>query len=133
MVMSDIKNDAADPWVVKASGGEPLPPGVYTAKFLSVENFENLEKGITGKWKWSYEIASGVHKGKIASALTDQSISPNTHSGRLVAGMNGKAIAPGDNVKAMVDSAVGKTYMIRQSAGPKGGKPSVQSADVMPG
>ena len=110
-----------------------MPPGVYTARFVSVEPFTNLEKGIDGKWKWQWEIGIGVHKVKIASALTDQSISPNTHSGRLVAGMAGKPISHGDNVKAMVDAAVGKTYMIRQSAGPKGGKPSVQSADVMPG
>ena len=129
--MSD--NIVGDPWVVKASGGEPLPPGVYTARFVAVEPFENLEKGITGKWKWTWEIASGPHKGTVGSALTDQSISPNTHSGRLVAGMAGRPIVCGDNVKALVDNAIGKTYMVRQAAGPKGGKPSVQSADVPPG
>lgn len=131
--MSDIKNDVVvDPWVVKASGGEPLPVGLYTATFTKVEAFENAEKGIVAKWKWQWTIASGVHKGKIGSALTDQSISPHTHSGRLVAGMAGLAIAYGDNVKAMVDAFVGQTYMVRQAAGPKGGKPSVQSADPLP-
>lgn len=130
--MSDIKNDVVDPWVVKASGGEPLPVGVYTARFVKVEPFENLEKGILAKWKWQWEIASGVHKGKVASALTDQSISPHTHSGRLVAGMAGRQIVYGEALKALVEGFVGKTYMVRQAAGPKGGKPSVQSADPLP-
>jgi hypothetical protein len=114
-------NAAADPWTVKASGGEPLPPGAY-----------NAEKGIACKWKWSWEVLSGQHQGKVGGALTDRSISPTTHPGRLIAGMVGRALTPGENVKVLVESLVGKVFLIRQAPGPKGGKPSVQAADLPP-
>jgi hypothetical protein len=101
-------NAAADPWTVKASGGEPLPPGAYNAKFMGVVDFDNAEKGIACKWKWSWEVLSGQHQGKVGGALTDRSISPTTHPGRLIAGMVGRALTPGENVKVLVESLVGK-------------------------
>jgi hypothetical protein len=77
---------------VQASGADPLPPGVYFAVYKGVEPFSN-EK-VNGKLKFTWEVASGTHKGKAATALTDRNLTPNTHAGRLITGLVGRPLAP---------------------------------------
>ena len=120
------------PWTVQASGGEPLPVGTYYAKFLGVEDFSNPDKGVVDKWKWVWEIASGAHKGKPATALTDRKLTAANHAGRLITGMACRPLQPGEDVQALVTSFVGKTWAITVQPGPKGGKAAVQSATPPP-
>jgi hypothetical protein len=122
----------SDPWTVKPSGGEPIPQGAYLAVFDTVEPFNAPEKGIHNKWRWAWTITNGQHAGKKPSALTDQAIKPTTLPGRLITGMAGRAIVDHENVKSLVDSFKGQTFMIIYGPGPKGGKPQVQSANLPP-
>jgi hypothetical protein len=131
-VNTNASPSPASPWTVRASGIEPLPVGTYYAKFVGDEDFSHPEKGIEAKWKWTWEIASGPHKGKSATALTDQKLTPATHAGRLIGGMAGRPLQPGEDVQALVQGFVGKTWAITIQPGPKGGKPGVQSATPPP-
>lgn len=120
------------PWTVQASGIEPLPVGTYYARFVGVADFDNVEKGIADKWRWTWEIASGSHKGKPATALTDRKLTAANHAGRLVTGMAGRPLQPGEDVQALVASFAGKTWAVTVQLGPKGGKAAVQSATPPP-
>lgn len=119
-------------WMVKASGNEPQPCGPYNAKFVKVEAFDKPESNVVNKWRWEWEISSGAHKGKIASALTDQVITTANHPGRLIAGMAGRPLVANEDLQELIGGFVGQSFMLRQAAGPKGGKPSVQSVDLPP-
>jgi len=123
---------ATSAWTVQASGIEPLPPQSYFAGFVGVEDFSNADKGITDKWKWTWRVESGVHKGKFATALTDRRLTPNTHAGRLIAGMAGRQLQPGEDVAALVKSFVGRVWCVTIAPGPKGGRPSVQNVSPPP-
>ncbi len=118
---------------VQASGAEPLPPGAYFAVFLSLEPFTNDK--VADKLRFTFQVASGQQQGRNATALTDQRITPNTHAGRLIAGLVGRALTPGEDMSAVwqtLQSRIGKRYMVTVQAGPKGGKPSVQSVALPP-
>jgi hypothetical protein len=120
-----------DPWTVQAPRqSAPVPVGMYLAKFQGVTDHQ-LPTG-EPRWRWVWEIVSGEHAGKQASALTNQGINPNTHSGVLIAGLIGQQLKPGDSVKALVDACTGKTYLVSVQAGPKGGKPGVRSVGSPP-
>lgn len=125
---------AADPWTVQASGGSLLPVGPYMAVFQGVADYPLTKADGTTemRWRWTWEVASGTHKGRTASALTDQRVTTATHPGRLLTGMLGRPLTPGESLRAAVDGAKGKPFLIRVAPGPKGGKESVQSADRPP-
>ncbi len=129
---SKTATPAADAWVVKPSGTEPLPVGPYQAGFLGVADYSNPDKGIADKWQWTWEVVTGPHKGKKATAMTDRRLTPATHPGRLLTGMLGRPLVAGEDLKAAVDGLAGQPSLIRVAPGPKGGRPSVQSADRPP-
>jgi len=112
---------------VKASGADPLPCGLYIATYKCVEAFTNDK--VTGKLRWQWEVVSGTHKGRMASALTDSHLTPQTHAGRLISGLVGRPLVPGENVGTLWDDltkAIGQRWAVMVASGPKGGKPSVQ-------
>jgi hypothetical protein len=120
-----------NPWVVQApKQTEQVPDGAYVGPFKGVEEV-NLPDG-SFKWRFPWEVQTGAHKGKIASALTDRSINPNTLPGRLISGLLGRAIVAGENVKDAVNACVGKTFMVVVQPGPKGGKSGVKSVSQPP-
>ncbi|MCZ2340321.1 MAG: bifunctional DNA primase/polymerase [Bacteroidales bacterium] len=77
---------------VQASGAEPLPPGIYIATFVGVEVFTNDK--VSDKFKWSWEVVAGQHKGRMATAMTDRRLTPFTHAGRLLGGLIGRPLIP---------------------------------------
>jgi hypothetical protein len=121
-----------DPWIVQAAKQQAqVPNGFYKSKFMGVEDFSMPQDGSL-KWRFTWEILTGEHKGELASALTDRSINPNTLPERLISGLLGRAIVAGENVKAAAEAAVGKTYMVNVQPGPQGGKPGVKSVGLPP-
>ncbi len=118
---------------VQASGSEPLPCGAYYATFQSVEAFSNDK--IADKLRWAWTVATGPHTGRMATALTDPRMTPHTHAGRLLGGLLGRTLNPGEDVGLLwpqVQACIGKRYLVTVAAGPKGGKPSVQSVTLPP-
>ncbi|QEL19417.1 hypothetical protein [Limnoglobus roseus] len=116
---------------VAASGAEPLPVGVYFAVFRGVEAFSNDK--VQDKLTWTWAVASGPHKGREATALTDLRLTPHTHAGRLLAGLVGRPLVPGEDISGLwtdVQKAIGQTWAVTVASGPKGGKPSVQNVSV---
>jgi hypothetical protein len=103
---------------------------MYLAKFQGVSD-HTLQTG-EPRWRWVWEIVSGEHLGRQASALTNREISPNTQSGVLITGLLGQQLKAGDAVKALVEGCIGKTYMVSVQPGPKGGKPGVRSVGSPP-
>src|SRR3569623_2387219 len=117
--MSDAANNAADPWIVQPpKQTAQVPVGFYQALFRGVSDITLPSDGSI-KWRWEWEVQSGSEKGKIASALTDRSISPTTLPGVLIAGLLARPVQPGENVKAAIDSCKGRTFMVNVIAGPK--------------
>lgn len=120
-----------NPWVVQQpKQTAQVPVGFYTGAFRGVEEVK-LQDG-SAKWRWSWEVGSGPEKGKLATALTDRSISPAALPGVLIAGLLGRTIQPGEDGKASVDGCKGKTYLVSVQAGPKGGKPCVRTVGTPP-
>lgn len=115
-----------DPWVwQEAKQFEPLPVGFYSALFKGVADFTLPQDG-KPKWRFEWEVATGEHKGKIATALCDRNLNPNTLPGQLILGLLGRPIVAGENVRAAVEACKGKTCMVSVAPGPKGGKPQVR-------
>ncbi len=120
-----------DPWVVQApKQREQLPIGNYIGPFKGVEEIK-LQDGSL-KWRWSWTVKSGPAAGKVASCLTDKSISPTTLPGRIISGLLGRALIPGENVKESIDACVGKDYMVAVQTGPQNGKPCVRMVTKLP-
>ena len=119
-----------NPFVVQASASEPLPNGAYLSEFVGVNPFSNDK--IQDRFKWVWRVTSGTQTGREATALTDTKITPCTHSGRLIAGMAGRQLVAGEDVSALVAGFGGKRFMVTVSAGPKGGKASVQTVSPPP-
>ena len=104
-------------------------------RFLKVEEvalkpFDEKDDGL--RWRWTWEVTTGQYKGQMATALTKRDIASNTHSGRLIAGLLGRELKDGDKVKVLIDACIGRSYMVSVQAGPKNGKPSVQSVSKPP-
>ena len=119
----------ADPWIVQApKQTEQVPVGSYVSTFKGVTEIK-LQDG-SQKWRWAWTVSKGTEAGKVASSLTDRTISPTSLPGILIAGLLGRQLKPGENVKAAIDACIGKSYMIGVQPGPKGGKPCVRM--VMP-
>ena len=120
-----------NPWVVQAPKQfKDQPIGFHLADYQGVEE-KPLQQGEI-KWRFSLKVKSGEHAGNIISALTDRDINSNTLPGRLISGLLGRELKVGENVKAALDSCIGKTYMVNVAAGPKGGKPGVKSIGKPP-
>jgi len=119
----------AEPFKVQASGSKPMPPGVYLAIFEGCEPY-TLE-GVP-KWRWKFKVSTGAHAGSYPNCLTDQAIKATNHAGRIVAGLLEKALVEGENLQAGITACTGKIYLVSVQAGPKGGKPSVQSVGPPP-
>ncbi len=117
-------------FVVQAATAEPLPVNSYFATFKTVEPFSNAS--IVDRWRWSWEVVTGNHKGRLATALTDQRITALNHAGRLLSGMLGRPLQPGEDLSALIESFKGKKFLVVVANGPKGGKPSVQSVSQPP-
>ena len=121
----------ASPWVVQVpKQTAQVPVGRYFADFQGVNEIK-LQDG-SQKWRWEWAVTTGPEAGKVASALTDQSISPTTLPGVLISGLIGRAIVAGENVKAALDACKGKPYLVSVQPGPKGGKPCVRMASKPP-
>ena len=128
----DTANVPVDPWVVQsAKQHEPLPVGMYMGIFQGVETVTLKGTGET-RWRWTWCVSAGALKGKVATALTDQTINPNTLAGRLTEGLLGRPIVVGDHVKTLVDACVTKVYMLSIQTGPQGGKPGVRAVSQPP-
>lgn len=120
---------ANSPFVVNLTKKfNPLPVGAYLGKYLGVENFDL--KG-EDKWRWKWEVVGGEHAGKLATAMTNQSIG-HGHGGRIVTGLLGRELTHGENVKNALEACIGQTYMVTVAPGPKGGKPQVQFVSTPP-
>lgn len=83
---------SVDPWIVQEPKAkfEPLPVGFYMGPFKGVEDVKvtPAKPGDTGeRWRFTWEVQSGDHKGKVATALTERTINPNKLPGRLIAGL----------------------------------------------
>jgi hypothetical protein len=118
-------------WVVQEPKQiEQVPVGSYTADYQGVEEVTLKEGG--KRWRWSWKIKTGPLAGKLATALTDQSISPTKLAGVLIAGLLGRALQSGESVKAAIDACIGKTYLVSVQPGPKGGKPCVRMVAQLP-
>jgi hypothetical protein len=128
--MSNAPSSSA--FVVQSASVEPLPVGSYFTMFKSVEPFSNASGTVKDKWRWAWEVVSGTHKGKMATALTDQKLTAMNHAGRLVSGMAGRGLQANEDVSALLASFVGKPFLVSVATGPKGGKPSVQSVSQPP-
>ena len=119
--------------VIQASGTEPIPIGAYNAVFSSVEAFSN-EKA-SDKFRWRWDVVSGPHSGRNATALTDRKLTPKTHGGRLLTGLLNRQLIPGENVSELwqaLQECIGKRYLVSVQPGPNGGKPSVQMVSLPP-
>lgn len=129
-------NEVANPWVVRPQKQfVELPPGIYMTKYVKVEDMtvkpmDDKDDGL--RWRWTWQVTTGPYAGQSATALTRRDIAIGTHAGRLIEGLLGKPLKDGDNVQALVDACVGQTYLVSVQAGPKGGKPSVQSVGKPP-
>jgi hypothetical protein len=123
-------NEQANPWVVQApKQTDPVPVGFYTGPFKGIEDAEvNSE----ARWRFVWDVATGPHAGKKATALCDKVISKNTLPGRLIAGMLGRDLIDGENVEEAVNACKGQTYLVSVQPGPKGGKPGVKSVGKPP-
>lgn len=118
-----MNGSSSNPWIVQqaAAGGEPLPSRAYMATFASVEPFDRPEKGIVGKWLWTWKVVTPAqYVGRTATGLTDQQIDPHSKPGCDVRGMAGRELKPGEDVQALVQSFVGQTFLITYGPGPKG-------------
>jgi hypothetical protein len=122
----------SNPWIVQPpkAAFASLPVGFYLGKFVGVEEV-TLKTG-ESKWRFAWEVKSGAEAGKLATALTDRSISPTTLPGVLISGLLGRAIVAGENVKDAIDACKGKVYMVSVAPGPKGGKPCVRTVGPPP-
>lgn len=128
---------SVDPWVVQEPKKpfEQLPVGFYVGMFKGVEDVKvkPTREGDTGeRWRFKWEVSSGEHQGKIASALTDKTISTNTQTGVLISGLLGRQLVSGESVKGAIDACQGKVCMVGVQPGPKGGKPQVRSCGLPP-
>jgi hypothetical protein len=128
---------SSDPWIVQEAkpAFTPLPIGFYLGVFKGVEDapVKPQKADDTGeRWRFSWEVQSGEHKGKAATALTDRSISPTALPGVLISGLLGRPLIAGESVKDAIDSCKGKSYMVSIQAGPKGGKPQVRAVSQPP-
>ena len=83
----------------------------------------------------SPKVVSGIHKGRSATALVDANLTAQTHAGRLIRGILGRPLVPGEDVGELwiaLQKAIGVRFTVTIEAGPKGGKPSVQSVVLPP-
>jgi hypothetical protein len=120
-----------NPWIVQPPKKSAFVSiGSYSAKFEGVEEYK-LQDG-SDKWKWTWRVVSGEHKGKEASALTDRTIRSASLPGHLISGLLGRQLEAGEDVKQAIDACVGKVYMVSVQPGPKGGKPAVRMVATMP-
>lgn len=74
-----------------------LPPGVYTAKFLGVEETPpNDEYGPGLRWK--FEVLAGPQAGRQASRITGVNPTQKNAAGKLLASLIGQPLADGAEV-----------------------------------
>ena len=100
-----------NPWIVQASKQvAQVPNGAYVASFKGVETIK-LQDG-SERRRWAWEVKSEEQKGKLATALTDQSVSAVALPGRLIAGLLGRELVHGEDVKAAIEVRVGKDYYL---------------------
>jgi hypothetical protein len=126
--MNEVVND---PWVVQEVKSKGVPAGNYMAVFKGVQDFKIPATG-EDRWRWAWQVKSGEHTGSEASTLSDKNINANVRAGRIVAGLLGRAIKVGDNVKALIDDCIGKTYLIGVGKGIKDGAVGVQTVGQLP-
>ena len=73
-----------------------LPPGAYTAKFVSAEPYtENQEKfgpGVSLKWR----VVGGDHDGEEATRICSAKLTPKSTLGKFAVALKGGAIASGE-------------------------------------
>lgn len=127
-------SEVNDPWIVKEAK-KPVPVGMYLCDYGGVEDFTLIDKTTNTskvKWRWLWKIKTGTEAGKEATAITDREIKPTTLPGRLIQGLLGRPLTVGENIKAALDSCVGKPYMVNVEAGPQGGKAQVRSVGKPP-
>jgi len=132
-----MNNQAAiNPWVVQAAPlrRADIPLAAYMVTFAGWEDcvYDAKDgKGPMGKWRWRFKITAGPHAGVELTSMTAPSIHSGTTAGRLIEGLVGSPLKQGDDVKALVEGAIGKAYLAVWSKGPKGGV-GVQSVSVPP-
>ncbi len=124
-----------NPWVVQTpKQGAQVPVGSYFADYKGVE--DKVIKDAAGveavKWLWTWAVTKGSEAGKVATALTDRSITTTALPGQLIAGLLGRQLVAGEDVKAALDACIGKSYLVTVQPGPKGGKPGVRMVGVPP-
>lgn len=123
---------SVDPWIVREPKAkfEPLPVGFYVGTFKGVEEVKLPDGSV--KWRFSWEVQSGEHKGKAATALVDRNINPKSQTGVLISGLLERPLVPGENVKDAITACVSKVCMVGVQPGPQGGKPQVRSCGKPP-
>jgi hypothetical protein len=84
------------------------PQGVYLATFVGVENKTHPDYGPGVEWR--FQIAEGIHKGKIVSRTTSLVPTLKNACGRMLADLIGGPVPKGHAVK--VDQYRGRLYQV---------------------
>lgn len=93
---------------IQDGGYESVPPGLYKAKFVALEETETAK----GKaYRWRFEVTEGTQSGKAISELSDRESPPTVKNktGRFLCALAKQAVASG--VAIDPDAHVGKHYM----------------------
>ena len=107
--------------------GMPVEPGTYSAKFLGAKPFEISEGQYAGKkWRWEFEIVSGEYTGRVVSGMSNRVLGKGSTAGRFMSGLLDRDLKPSDNVKAEMNSCVGKSFKVRYRKSDKGSSIGVQ-------
>jgi hypothetical protein len=88
---------------------EPVPPGMYTATFLGVEDttHDQYGDGLT----WRFKILGGAHDGQEVSRITPPQASNGNATGKMLKGLIGARNLTKDNMPD-VDQLKGKSFAI---------------------
>ncbi|MBY0514065.1 MAG: hypothetical protein K2P78_09165 [Gemmataceae bacterium] len=112
-----------DPWVVSIKSKKAdIPFGQYTAVFLGVEDCDIVKDNVKEpRWRWRFKIATGPLAGTEVDDITDRKLTGGNKPSRYVVGFKGGPLVNGDNMKAIVDGAVGKAWLVKWGQGTQKG------------
>jgi len=111
---------------------ESLPPGQYVAKLKERKEMPASAKfpDAGPSFAWEFEVASGEHAGKSASAWTPTRLTSQNNLGKLIARMLGRPMRSGEEID--IDEFLGHLYSIIVDYTSDGTRTKVTSAAPVP-
>lgn len=85
-----------------------VPVGVYTVRFVGVENTTHVEYG--GGLKFEWEITDGRYAGKSVFRTTGDKPTPRNAAGKVLAALMGAK--PADGLSVVADNCIGRKYTV---------------------